>query len=634
MDEQGGVSVVDHPVDAGSTRARARGAHALGAPRVARRRPSAVDANPADTRPASGARPAPDAQPAPDARPATPALPGATAGSAGDAPSPPVDVPWLQRVIGLVVLTIALSAAALLWVTVGAGVPLEEHRPAETTLLGFWDVLYATEMPTTRVLVAAVAFAVLVAAGVALLERRISNRSRRSADVRTDPLAPKLVMARTRGVWAGPVTVTVLIPAHNEEASLPATIASLLTQSHRPERIVVVADNCTDGTVEVARRAGVEVIESVGNTQKKAGALNQALRQVLPGQGDNDVVMIMDADTSLDDGFLEVAVARMTSDRALLAVGGLFYGQEGFGMLGQLQRNEYIRYGREMRRRRGRVLVLTGTASLFRPLALRTVAESRGGALPGRRGDVYDTAALTEDNELTLALKSLGALMISPEQCTVVTEVMPTWRTLWAQRLRWQRGALENLGAYGTTPKTFRYWAQQLGIGYGVIALFCYFALMALMLLSSDGWIWFPFWMGLGVLFAVERVVTVWKGGWRARLLAVLMVPELLFDAFLDLVYVKGVLDISLGREAGWKHVQHAAPVGPDAAAALARAGVDGPAPARPDAGGGWAPGGASADGAPGSAWFPAPAAARVPEPRPRSAVEPPAPAPLTATVA
>jgi hypothetical protein len=156
--------------------------------------------------------------------------------------------------------------------------------------------------------------------------------------------------------------------------------------------------------------------------------------RVLPGQGDNDVVMIMDADTALDDGFLEVAAARMTNDRALLAVGGLFCGQEGAGLLGPLQRNEYIRYSREMRRRRGRVLVLTGTGSLFRPLALRTVAESRGTTLPGTPGDVYDTAALTEDNELTLALKSLGALMTSPEQCTVVTDVTdvtdvtPCWR--------------------------------------------------------------------------------------------------------------------------------------------------------------------------------------------------------------
>ena len=140
-------------------------------------------------------------------------------------------------------------------------------------------------------------------------------------------------------------------------------------------------------------------------------------------------------------------------------------------LVGQFLRNEYTRYAREIARRRGRVFVLTGTASVFRSRAMKVVADSRGSLIPGRRGDVYDTAALTEDNEITIALKSLGALIISPRECTVVTEVMPTWRSLWAQRLRWQRGALENLGAYGVTAQTARYWSQQLGIGYGVIAL-------------------------------------------------------------------------------------------------------------------------------------------------------------------
>jgi cellulose synthase/poly-beta-1,6-N-acetylglucosamine synthase-like glycosyltransferase len=267
------------------------------------------------------------------------------------------------------------------------------------------------------------------------------------------------------------------------------------------------------------------------------------------------VLMVMDADTVLNDGFLEEAAERFAADRALMAVGGLFYGEDGEGLLGQFQRNEYHRYSREVRRRRGRPFVLTGTASLFRPRALRTVAESRGRSIPGRHGDVYDTTALTEDNELTIALKSLGALMVSPAQCTVVTEVMPSWRALWAQRLRWQRGALENLGAYGVLPQTFRYWAQQLGIGYGVVALFGYALLIGITVLALDHWVWFPFWMGIGGLFVAERVVTVWKGGWRARLLALTLFPELLYAAFLNVVFVKGVLDISLGRQAAWKHV-------------------------------------------------------------------------------
>jgi biofilm PGA synthesis N-glycosyltransferase PgaC len=264
----------------------------------------------------------------------------------------------------------------------------------------------------------------------------------------------------------------------------------------------------------------------------------------------------MDADTTLDPGFLAGAVRRLTDDRALMAVGGLFYGEEGAGLIGQFQRNEYTRYAREIGRRRGRVFVLTGTASIFRPRALRTVAAERGRTIPGVHGDVYDTLVLTEDNELTLAIKSLGGLMISPQRCTVVTEVMQTWRALWAQRLRWQRGAVENLGSYGLRPAVMRYWAQQLGIGYGVIAIAAFLLLTVVMVLALDEWVWFPFWIAVGCAFVLERVITVWRGGWRARLLAVTLFPELMFAMFLNLVYVKGILDIAVRRQAGWKQIE------------------------------------------------------------------------------
>jgi biofilm PGA synthesis N-glycosyltransferase PgaC len=460
-----------------------------------------------------------------------------------------------QRAIGVVILGVAVLGALLLWIAVSSGGHRAGHAPRRGFLFGVWEVLYDTEAPSSRAVLGAVGMALLFAAGVALLERRIATRARRSEDLVRLPLAPKIVMAETRGVYHGPVTITVLVPAHNEAGCIADTLASLLSQSHRPERVVVVADNCTDATEEIATSLGVEVFRTVGNTRKKAGALNQALRELLPRQGENDLVMVMDADTTLDDGFLEAAVRRMTDDRALMAIGGLFYGEQGKGLLGQFQRNEYARYAREIKRRRGRVFVLTGTASLFRPRALRTVAEQRGHSLPGVPGDVYDTIALTEDNELTLALKSLGGLMISPPDCTVVTEVMPTWKALWVQRLRWQRGALENLGAYGLRPQTFRYWAQQLGIGYGVIALGSYLLLLVLMLVSLDHWVWFPFWVGIGAIFAAERLVTVWRAGPAARVLGATLFPELVFAMFLNAVYLKGIIDISLARKAQWHHL-------------------------------------------------------------------------------
>ena len=73
--------------------------------------------------------------------------------------------------------------------------------------------------------------------------------------------------------------VVVLVPAHDEAASIGTTLRALQAQTRRPDRVVVVADNCTDDTVAIARAAGAEVVETVGNTDKKAGALNQALER-------------------------------------------------------------------------------------------------------------------------------------------------------------------------------------------------------------------------------------------------------------------------------------------------------------------------------------------------------------------
>ena len=131
--------------------------------------------------------------------------------------------------------------------------------------------------------------------------------------------------------------LVALLPAHDEEATLPAALASLAAQTRRPDRVVVVADNCTDRTEDVARAGGAEVFRTVGNTHKKAGALNQVLAGLLPALDDDDLVLVMDADSLLDPGFL--AAARVMLDdrsprhhrhhRGLGGVGGTFRGGPG-----------------------------------------------------------------------------------------------------------------------------------------------------------------------------------------------------------------------------------------------------------------------------------------------------------------
>jgi len=66
------------------------------------------------------------------------------------------------------------------------------------------------------------------------------------------------------------------------------------------------------------------------------------------------------------------------------------------------------------------------------------------------------------------------------------------------------------------------------------------------------------FWVAVGLIFVVERVVTVWPSGWRARLLALPLVIEIAYDLVLQAVYLKSLIDIAAGRSAGWNYVPRA----------------------------------------------------------------------------
>jgi biofilm PGA synthesis N-glycosyltransferase PgaC len=457
-----------------------------------------------------------------------------------------------QSLVGLLVIgTVIIAFGLVLYALEMNDLTVTDPPRAAYVVQGI-QLFYSWQAPPLFAVIAAIAIGMTVVVAFVGLELRDVNLSRRSHDKAHKKLSPWVLMRSTKGVFHGEVTITALIPAHNEEKLIGATILSMMNQDRKPDRIIVVADNCTDNTVEVAKSFGVEVFLSVDNDKKKAGALNQVLATILPDLGENDTVMIMDADTVLRQGFLSAAAKRFTDDRGLSAVGGLFFGEDVPGLLAQIQKNEYTRYSREIDRRRGRVFVLTGTASIFRARALRTVAEQRGHLLPGTKGQVYDTHALTEDNELTIALKSLGALMVSPSECMVETELMPTLGDLWRQRLRWQRGAMENIATYGVTSTTARYWSQQLGLAYSVFALWTYFLLIGLQLVSSDTWVWYPFWILTALIFIAEKVWTVRKSNWKAKLLAATLFIELIYDTYLGIIFVKGVIDMALKRPAHW----------------------------------------------------------------------------------
>jgi cellulose synthase/poly-beta-1,6-N-acetylglucosamine synthase-like glycosyltransferase len=344
--------------------------------------------------------------------------------------------------------------------------------------------------------------------------------------------------------------VVVLVPAHNEEERLVDTLTSLRLQTREPDRVIVVADNCTDETPDIARRSGVEVCSTVDNVHKKAGALNQVLDGLLPELDGEDAVLVMDADSELDRTWIEQAESRL--DAGYGACGGVFTGRGGGRLVGMFQRNEYARYMRDVRRRHGKTLVLTGTATLFKASVLRDVVEARReGRLPGGP-HVYDVKVLTEDNELTLALLHLGHRIIAPAECHLTTEVMETWGDLHRQRLRWKRGALENLFDYGLTRQTASYWGRQLLSAIGLLVTFTYLTTVALTLALSGTLHFHPLWLAITGIFVVEQVMTVRQRGIKMMLLASVLVVEMPYDFFLQATHARALWAALRKSEGRW----------------------------------------------------------------------------------
>jgi cellulose synthase/poly-beta-1,6-N-acetylglucosamine synthase-like glycosyltransferase len=89
--------------------------------------------------------------------------------------------------------------------------------------------------------------------------------------------------------------IAVLVPAHNESAGLSPTLDDIKRQLRPGDRVLVVADNCTDDTATVARTAGAEVIERQDPARRGKGyALDFGIQHL--SSAPPDIVIMIDAD--------------------------------------------------------------------------------------------------------------------------------------------------------------------------------------------------------------------------------------------------------------------------------------------------------------------------------------------------
>ncbi|HEX6025662.1 MAG TPA: glycosyltransferase family 2 protein [Solirubrobacter sp.] len=323
--------------------------------------------------------------------------------------------------------------------------------------------------------------------------------------------------------------IHVVIPARNEQDGILDAMRSVEAQTVQPYRRIVISDNSTDATVELARsRPGWEVWETVGNTGRKGGALNQAWDRLDPTLDDGDFLVTMDADTILDPRFLEMAREKFrTGGESLGGVCANFTGLPLPTALGVLQKMEYARAEQINRSRRGFAPILAGAATMFSVGALRAVHRSRG--------RLYEPV-LTEDYELTLALRAHGYETLAPRACRAQTELMPTVRQLWAQRLRWYRGAFECLRTYRRQPRVRSDMAWLAFSLWAASTRWLFIGAIAYTVLTIGHVTFSPWLLLLFALAAAIRAVQVRSLGWKYMLAAALLVEELYYAIFLETV--------------------------------------------------------------------------------------------------
>ena len=109
-------------------------------------------------------------------------------------------------------------------------------------------------------------------------------------------------------------SVVAVVPARDEAAILPDTLPALLTQDYPGEfRVLLVDDASTDGTGELARSLGAEVVAGSGPPPGWTGKV-AALAAGVAAAGEPDYLLFTDADIRHPAGSVRALVAKATAD--------------------------------------------------------------------------------------------------------------------------------------------------------------------------------------------------------------------------------------------------------------------------------------------------------------------------------
>jgi cellulose synthase/poly-beta-1,6-N-acetylglucosamine synthase-like glycosyltransferase len=344
--------------------------------------------------------------------------------------------------------------------------------------------------------------------------------------------------------------ISIIVPAYNEEKAIDKTLRSIIEADYPNKEVIVVDDGSTDNTYALASRykdslpAGKFKMLQKEQNRGKFSAINYGIRFAT-----GEFVLVIDADSIVGrDAIKELVKYFHLSD--VVAVGGNIKVLNRINLLTYCQALEYL-IGINLFKRAfdifGVVMVVPGPLGGFRRKTLAVIGE-------------FDGDTLTEDFDATVKVLKTGKAVQASSDAMCFTEAPSCMKSLYRQRLRWNRGNLQTMLKHRDIVTNTRYRMLQQ-YGYPLVFLtmlilpflgmvVAAFIIMAI-LLGQWLFILFTFLIFAALEFLLSAIAVVMdKEDWKLTLLAPLLVIG--YKQLLDFFVIKSVLDVLFRRDLRW----------------------------------------------------------------------------------
>ncbi|MFB5605405.1 MAG: glycosyltransferase [Nitrosarchaeum sp.] len=252
-------------------------------------------------------------------------------------------------------------------------------------------------------------------------------------------------------------TISIIIPAYNEEKVIARTIEALLETKYPKKEIIFVDDGSKDRTLDIAMQYNDKIKVLNKENGGKASALNYAL---VYAKG--EIVVIVDADTIIGRNSLKEIIKGFNVNEHVAAVAGNIKVRNRVNMITKCQALEYIT-GIQIVRRAfdifGSITIVPGALGAFKKSILM-------------ESGAYGKETIVEDFDQTIKLLKAGLITQGSTKATAYTEAPNTLHDFVAQRKRWYRGNIQVLRRHEDALTNPRFgYLQRLSFPYLLLGM-------------------------------------------------------------------------------------------------------------------------------------------------------------------